>query len=253
MQVRSVRFVFFTILVCVLGSSGCFPSRTQLDEEKESHFLAGKARANALDYQGGLECFEKAIEANPRSAAAHFEAGMICEKYKPDYAAAIYHFNKFLELRPGSPYAQVVNQHILACKQELARSVSLMPITQSLQKEFEQLSEENRTLRQEVDAWRAKARALSAAATATSPNPAAVTTSQAIPLAAAPRSSASSNSLSGAHPTPVSGRAHTVKPGETPAAIARQYGIKVNMLLSANPKLDPRKLHVGQSVIVPTQ
>jgi tetratricopeptide (TPR) repeat protein len=253
MQVSSVRCVLSTILVCVLGLCGCFPSHSQLDEEKESHFLAGKARANAMDYQGGLECFEKAIETNPRSAAAHFEAGLICEKYKPDHAAAIYHFNKFLELRPGSPYAQVVNQHILACKQELARSVSLTPITQSLQKEFEQLSEENRRLRQEVEAWRAKARSLSSTGSSTSATPPSVASSQLSAEIPPSRTAGFSNSSSTARSMLQSGRTHTVKSGDTPAGIARKYGIRVDMLLGANPKLDPRRLHVGQSVIVPTQ
>jgi len=129
-----------------------------LDEEKEPHFLAGKSRVNTLDYQGAIECFEKALEANPRSALAHFEAGLLYEKHKMDHAAAIYHFERFLELRPGSGYAEVVRQHILACKQELAKTVSLGPVTQSLQREFEQLTQQNKVLQEEVAMWRAKAR-----------------------------------------------------------------------------------------------
>src|SRR5204863_5534843 len=158
MQFWPISCALYLILVFGLGMCGCLPSgRSQLDEEKESHFLAGKARVNSLDYQGGLECFEKAIEANPRSALAHLEAGLLCEKYKQDHAAAIYHFDRFLEFKPDSGYAGVVKQHILACKQELARSVSVTPISPSLQKAFEQLSQENKLLREQVEAWRAKA------------------------------------------------------------------------------------------------
>src|SRR5258706_16274143 len=158
MQVKPVSRALFAVLVLGLGLSGCLPSgHRQLDEEKESHYLAGKSRVNALDYQGGLECFEKALEANPRSAPAHFEAGLLCEKYKQDHAAAIYHFNRFLELKPDSGFAGVVTQHIMACKQELAKSVSLAP-AQSLQREFELLRQENKSLREEVEACLAKAR-----------------------------------------------------------------------------------------------
>src|SRR6185436_19010663 len=116
MQVMPVSLVLFALLFFGMGLSGCLPSgRSPLDEEKESHYLAGKSRVNALDYQGGLECFEKALETNPRSAPAHFEAGILCEKYKQDHAAAIYHFNRFLELKPDSGYAEVVAAHIMAC------------------------------------------------------------------------------------------------------------------------------------------
>src|SRR5689334_2396937 len=119
MQVRPVNCALFIVLVLGLGLCGCLPSgHSQLDEEKESHFLAGKARLHAYDYQGALECFEKAIETNPRSGVAHFETGLLCEKYKQDHAAAIYHFDRFLELHPDSSYGDVVKQHILACKQE---------------------------------------------------------------------------------------------------------------------------------------
>jgi len=262
MQVRFGWFALLTIVACVLGLCGCFQSHSAVDEEKESHFLAGKARANELDYQGALDCFEKAIEANPRSAPAHFEAGLLCEKYKQDHAAAIYHFNRFLELRPDSGYAQVVKMHILACKQELARNVLLSPITQSLQKEFEQLSQENKTLREEVEGWRAKARAQAGTIASTSAVPSNASSSASSPgirLRASGSSTSStvvSNtfaSLRSAPAAPSSGRTHTVKSGETPMAIARKYGVKLDMLLAANPKLDPRRLHVGQSVIVPLQ
>src|SRR5437870_13378686 len=152
----NVRGALF--LVLGLGLCGCLPGgHDQLNEEKEPHFLAGKSRVNSLDYDGALECFEKALEANPRSALAHFEAGLLYEKHKQDHAAAIYHFERFLRLRPGSGYAEVVKQHILACKQELAKTVSLGPVTQSLQREFELLTEENKRLRNEVERWRANA------------------------------------------------------------------------------------------------
>src|SRR6266446_1810265 len=156
LQANPIRCALFLLLAT--GLCGCLPSgHSPLDEEKEPHFLAGKSRVNTLDYQGAIECFEKALEANPRSALAHFEAGLLYEKHKMDHAAAIYHFERFLELRPGSGYAEVVRQHILACKQELAKTVSLGPVTQSLQREFEQLTEENRHLRDEVERWRANA------------------------------------------------------------------------------------------------
>jgi len=255
MQVKLTRFAPITILVFALGLCGCLPAgRSQLDEEKESHYLAGKSRYSALDYDGALECYEKAIEVNPRSALAHLEAGFLYERHKQDHAAAIYHLDRFLRLRPDSQYAAVVNQHILACKAELAKSVLLSP-NQSLQKEFEQLQQENKIYREEIEAWRAKARAQ----TTTNVPVSSLVTSASIPSpistpAARPNLTANSSNIARlAAAMPLSGRTHTVKSGDTPASIARKYGVKLDTLMAANPRVDARRLHIGQSLNVPSQ
>jgi LysM repeat protein len=237
------------LLGCALVLTGCWPGgHSQLDEEKEPHFLVGKSRVNEMDYPGAIEAFEKALEVNPRSGSAHFEVGLLYEKNKVNYAAAIYHFERFLELRPKSDYAEVVKQRILACKQELARTVSLGPVTQGLQNEFEKmteenkrLTEENKRLRDDVEKWRAyysRPAATNPAAHPVVPARLAVVGSAALTASAA----------SVAMP----GKTHTIKPGETPGAIARQYGVKVDALMAANPRLDARRLQVGATMRVPT-
>ena len=71
---------------------GCTPSgQSPLSEEKEPHFVLGKSRVNAMDYQGAMEAFEQSLEANPHSAAAHFELGWLNDEKTSDPAAAIYH------------------------------------------------------------------------------------------------------------------------------------------------------------------
>jgi len=247
------------LLALGLGLGGCLPSgHGQMDEEKEPHFLDAKRRLTALDYQGALEGFEKALEANPRSALAHFEAGLLDEKYKQDHAAAIYHFERFLHSRPGSGYAEIVNQHVLACKQELAKAVSLGPVSQSLQRDVEQLTQQNKTLLEEVEAWRARARAQTlaippgqtAAPLRSSQNSAA--SSPAPPTTSTP-SPSSSSSASRVNATAATARMHTVKSGETPYVIARRYGVRVDSLMAANPRVDARRLQVGQALNVPAQ
>src|SRR6266404_6069310 len=222
--------------LCVVAFSGCWPTaHSQLDEEKEPHFLAGKSRVNSMDYQGAIESFEKALEVNPHSGAAHFEAGLLYEKYKQDYAAAIYHFDRFLEQRPKSDYAEVVKQRILACKQELAKTVSLGPVAQSMQSEFDKLSEENKRLHEEVDKWRA----FYTRNPVPTNTPAATTVPFRTPTPSQP-TSASGTTGSGSSSVPSTGtlsasiaraslarpatglatesRTHTIKSGETPMA-----------------------------------
>jgi LysM repeat protein len=230
------------LALCGLILNGCLPTGvSQLNEEKEPHYLEGKRRVNALDYKGALESFEKALEVNPQSASAHLEAGLLYEKNQQDFAAAIYHFQHFLKLRPRSDLAGVVKLRVLACKEELAKSVSLGPVNQSLQNEFEKLTEENKRLRLELDTLRAAA-ARPATAALVVP-----TLARPVPTAALPAASASNS-----HHASTTTRTHTVTAGETPRAIARKYGVNVDALLAANPRLDPRRLQVGQALNIPS-
>jgi LysM repeat protein len=44
---------------------------------------------------------------------------------------------------------------------------------------------------------------------------------------------------------------HVVKEGETAASIARLYRVRLDVLLSANPSLTPKRMRAGQTVKVP--
>lgn len=52
-------------------------------------------------------------------------------------------------------------------------------------------------------------------------------------------------------PAPAAGQeVHTVQPGETPSAIAARYGMKTADLIRLNGNFDPRRLQVGQKLVV---
>jgi tetratricopeptide (TPR) repeat protein len=242
------------VLIC-LGASGCFPSgRSPLEEQKEPHYLTGKARVNSLDYKGAIEAFEKALEANPRSASAHFELALLYERDETDFAAAIYHFEQYLRLQPKPDNAEIVRQRVIACKQELAKTVSLGPVTQTMQRDLERLTAENRELRRQLEAWQAYY--------ASHPQPG----SNLPPAAAAqpgtisaPGSARQSSVIADPagqptairQPTASTAKTHTVKAGESPYSIAKKYGVKLNSLLAANPHADPKRLRVGQTLTIP--
>lgn len=249
------------LLTGVFLLSGCTPSGSgPLDEEKEPHYLAGKERVGTMDWRGAIECFEKALQVNPHSSAAHFELGWIYDQKEPDPAAAIYHYQHALQIRPEGDNAALAKARISACKQALAESVSLGPINDKLQKQFEQLAEENKQLKEEskrlheeLEKWSsyaARLQTLTNQATAPSISPARLvqtTTLAQASLATQPRTGASSNSSAGSSGS----RTHTVKSGETPSLIARKYGVKLEALMAANPSLDARRMRVGQTLRIP--
>src|SRR5258708_25051656 len=151
MTFRARLFCRALLLLACLVVSGCFPPGSgPLDEEKEPHFLAGKNRISTLDYKGAIDCFEKALQVNPQSASAHFELAWIYDQKEIDAGAAIYHYQHYLKLRPAAGNADLARQRITVCKQALAETVSLGPVTEKMQRQFELGAEENKRLNEEI-------------------------------------------------------------------------------------------------------
>jgi LysM repeat protein len=241
-------------VLLLVSLQGCLPSsQSELEEEKEPHFLAGRNSINSMDYHGAIEEFEKALEVNPHNGKAHFQLGWLYEEKEPDPAAAIYHYEQFLKQRPDSENAEVIRQRITNCKQDLAKTVLTLPISPGLQRQIDQVLDENKRLKEENERWRAYVAGHSPAPSNAVISTIAQTKTPVTPLPPS-RESAVSN-VSGGGTTdrqsaPTS-RTHKVQAGETPAAIARKYGIKLDALLSANPGLEPRRMRVGQILNIP--
>jgi LysM repeat protein len=225
-----------------------------MEEEKESHYLAGKNCISSMDYKGAIEEFRTALKVNPDSASAHLQLGWLYEEKDPDPAASIYHYEQFLKLRPGYENAEVIRQHINNCKQDLAQTVLPLPVAPGMQHEFEQLAEENKRLREELEKWRLYANRLQ---TLTNPAGPLVMATRAGPPASTappgPNLSTSAPSTTGAYPLPgaAATRACTIKAGDSLYSIAKKFGVKLDAILAANPGLDPKRLRVGQTLNLP--
>ncbi len=237
---RTVSCACAAVLGGALG--GCEPpGQGAADDEKEPHYVLGQNRVNAMDFQGAVEAFEESLEANPHSAAAHFQLAMLYDEKEANPAAAIYHYQQYLRFDPKAGNAEVVTQRISTCKQELAADVLPLPSSPAAQQQLQQLADKNRQLQDEVDKWRAYYASQTAALKTNLPTaPGGLSTQPAAASVAPPPPAA--------NPKP---RTHTVAAGETPAGIARKSGVNLNALLAANPGLNPKKLHVGQVLNLP--
>jgi LysM repeat protein len=237
-----------TVLSLGLGLGGCDSSgQGTADDEKEPHFVLGQNRVNAMDYQGAVEAFEESLEVNPHSAAAHFQLAMLYDEKESNPAAAIYHYQQYLRYEPNASNAEVVQQRIYTCKQQLAADVLPLPSSPAAQQQLQQLADKNRQLQDEVDKWRAYYASQTAAAAKNGQAP--VSGNSATELASA----TASPTRVAANPAPAKtpARTHVVVAGETPAAIARKSGVSLTALLDANPGLNPRKMRVGQTINLP--
>jgi tetratricopeptide (TPR) repeat protein len=244
---RSILF-----LLC-LALTGCRPGAGG-NEQKEPYFLAGKNRVQERNFTGAIEMFEKALDVNPRSASAHFELAILYEQRQGDYAAALYHYQRAVNLRGDLPSADLARQRIQECKRELAKTVIVPVSLQSLQRDADNLRAENQLLKQQLKSWQDYYAGRSTVPT--NPLPAATNPTPQSPEPVAARNDPPPPATRSDPPpravlTSASNRLHTIKDGDTMASVARRYNVKVAALQSANPTLDSKRLRPGQALVIP--
>src|SRR5439155_7725180 len=156
--------IVLIVVCCFL--SGCLPNAdTPIDDEKDPNFIEGRNHVNMMDYKGAVESFERAVQANPRNAAAHFELGILCQDRMNDPLAAAYHFQKHLQLRPKSEYLEATRNRLVSCKMELAKTVTFAVVNQDLHRDLATLTNELALAKQQSETLRAQLAAKSMAVT----------------------------------------------------------------------------------------
>jgi tetratricopeptide (TPR) repeat protein len=234
------------LLFLLMGCwGGCVQGDSRLDEEKDPHFQRGRSLTSSQEFKRAAEEFEKALDANPRSAAAHFELGWLYDTKLNDYAAAIYHYQKHLELRPDSERAALVKDRIRGCKQELANTEFPLPNSKNLQKEVDRLNAENQALKQQIEVLNKQL----ALAPPSSPAQAAPVATRYAAVQPATTTAAPTHAAEAALSSHA--RVHIVRSRETIFSIASEYHVRSSAILAANPQIDPRHLRVGQSLNLP--
>ena len=241
------------------------------DDEKEPHYVLGISRVNAMDYQGAVEAFEESLEVNPHSAAAHYQLGMLYENQETDPAAAIYHYEQYLKFDPSAENADIIRQHIAACKQQLAAAVLPLPSAPQAQQQLEKLVEQNRQLQEQVQSLQETLKqwnvwyANQSAAKSNSTLPQDVTlppdASDGNGNVTPPARPAAQQQLPATRPVAVTpthaqnpaghGHTHVVERGETAMAICRRFGVHLNELEAANPAANLSHIRPGEVLNIP--
>jgi LysM repeat protein len=227
------------IAVCALAVVGCTETTEAINDEQNPHFQRAHDLVNLQDLKSAITEYEKVLEKNPQSAATHYELGWICENDKiRDYAAAIYHYQKHLQLKPDSERAAQVHERIGSCRRELANGEFPLPDSQNLQKEVDRLTADNLMLKQQVEALKVQLAKAQLAPT------------NVVLASSSVKTGASQTQIQSITPLP---RTYQIKDGDTISGIASRYKLRTSAILAANPKVKPEKLRVGQNINLPIQ
>jgi len=155
---------YLILLVLLAGAvfTGCEPRESMpfTSEVDEPHYRRGSQLLKAGRTQEALAAFLKVIEKRGSNAPeSHLEVGLLYLQNIKDPIAAIYHFRKFMELRPNSPQADLVRQRIETATKEFARTLPAQPLEGQLQRLdlmelVEKLQAENFQLKEEISRLR---------------------------------------------------------------------------------------------------
>ncbi|MFH0878397.1 MAG: LysM peptidoglycan-binding domain-containing protein [Lentisphaerota bacterium] len=232
-------------LLCSLSACGS-GSAARLDrlEERDPYLKRAMARKNAQDIDGAIDLYEKALERKPTLARAHLDLGLLYEKYRQDYIRAIYHYQRYLELRPTAEKKKLVEDLIRQARMSFAASLPDQP-----SEAVRQIS----LLKKEIESLRAQIGHPPKGQPVQAEKPDAPAS-----VAAASAASVQAPPVPSPKPAQPAVQTYVVQSGDTLSSIStRMYRdpTKWKVIYDANRNVlvSPQSVKVGQTLMIPVQ
>ncbi len=179
----------------------------------------GKAAAG--DYMRAVSLYESALEDRPSDAEVHYKLGLLYDDKLNDALSAVYHFRRSLTVAPSGAHTSDIKNFIK--RDEVTLLTTLSGDALLSRTEATRLRNENLALRHENDELKGHV--------------------------SSEKSSEAGRSAKG-------GKSYVVQPGDTLASISRKFfknSSHWQQILRANRGVisDPKKLTVGQTIVIP--
>lgn len=250
------------LLVGVMALAGCGKDSGTIEEreERDPNVLSGQQYMEQGNYDAAIQEFKTALEQEPRMARPHLDLAVIYQQYKINYIHAIYHYDRYLELRPNAEKADFIEEQKMKVAQALANTlVNNSPEVKKVIQQRNTLIQQNNDLkRQLADALKKKSPEPAVKTTATrkpaetTPAPVQETVTKTVPKSA-------SIVPAGTSQVPIKPKhqIYHVVGGDTLTKIATKfYGDsgKWDIIYEANKGMmrSPGDLKVGQTLVIPS-
>ena len=104
---------------------GCSPGirRTDARERAEPLVERAAAKADAGDIDAAVHLYEEALDRDPTLSRAHLDLAVLLHDRDRDYVAAVYHYGRYLALRPDTQKKELIENRIRLARQAFAASI----------------------------------------------------------------------------------------------------------------------------------
>jgi nucleoid-associated protein YgaU len=108
---------------------GCSRGAASQDkwDERDPYLKRALTRKNIDDIDGSIDLLNKALSRKPDLARAHLELGLLYDTRRQDYIRAIYHYERYLELRPDAEKKKLIEDLIRQARLSFAASLPDQP------------------------------------------------------------------------------------------------------------------------------
>lgn len=196
--------------------------RAQLVQDADTKSAQG-------DFPRAINLYEAALDDSPRCAEVHYKLALLYDDKLNDPVSALHHFRRYLALSPDGAHAADVKNSIK--HDEIAALTVLSGDSVITRSEAARLRNENLNLHKEVEA-------------------------RAVPARNVMNKSQEGDTSSKKTPEKKGDRSYVVQSGDTLFSISRKFyksPKRWKEILEANRKSihDPKRLTVGQSLVIP--
>lgn len=252
------------LLVAGLCSCGREEKRLTGNDARGRWMRKADEAAQKGEWDAAVALYERALRHRPDMAAGHRRIAPIFDEQKKDPVAALYHYNRYLELAPNAPDREAVAEAVEHCQQYIAAGTggdtsALRWRIDSQAETIQQLTSDLAAVRETLRLTQAQldsALAANAAAAHQTASGAAATPGPRLPVmgrqqtATTPPKPVAKAKSAGATETP---GVYVVQSGDTLSRLATRFHTTTETLYAMNrhQMTSPNALRIGMKLVIP--
>jgi tetratricopeptide (TPR) repeat protein len=113
-------------LCLVLAGAGCLPGVARLDQRDRKEPLMQRAQTLVSEgnVEAAIESYRKALDIDHNLVRAHLDLALLLHDANKDYVGAIYHYRRYLTLRPDTQKRKMIETRISNARQLFAATMN---------------------------------------------------------------------------------------------------------------------------------
>ncbi|MBN2301026.1 MAG: hypothetical protein JXN60_00785 [Lentisphaerae bacterium] len=111
------------IIFCMAGGCSRSVASSDMAENNDSVMAEARARKEEGKIDNAIAIYKEIVNAQPKLARAHLDLAILLHDYSKDYLRALYHYERYLELRPKTEKKEMIENRVRIAKQLFAGAI----------------------------------------------------------------------------------------------------------------------------------